>query len=357
MALINTGYWTEAHAPAAGMRDGAGSRVTFVDYGKGMCIILVVMMHSTLGVGEAMGGRGWMHYAVEFSKPFRMPDFFLIAGLFLARTIDKPWRRYADRKVLHFAYFYLLWTAIQLTVKISTLAEPNAWGLAKAFAWAMLEPGSTLWFIYLLPVFFIVTRLTKSAPWPIMLAVGLGLETAQLQHYGTVIDEFASRFVYFYAGYRFAPLVFAFAAGVAVRPAMALTGLCLWFVANALAVFGLSIGAEPVAAARGFSLLFGFAGALALIAVAALLAEFRLADWLRWLGARTLIVYLAFFLFMAGTRIVLVKSGLIGDIGAVSALVTLAGVIGPLILAAMAQPTPARYLFERPHWARLKNTG
>ena len=80
-------------------------RVDFVDYSKGLCIILVVMMHSTLSVGNAVGSLGWMHVPVEFSRPFRMPDFFLISGLFLAKTIDTTWRRYLDRKVLHLPIF------------------------------------------------------------------------------------------------------------------------------------------------------------------------------------------------------------------------------------------------------------
>ena len=45
---------------------------------------------------------------VAFAKPFRMPDFFLISGLFLTRAIDRDWHDYLDRKVWHFAYFYVL---------------------------------------------------------------------------------------------------------------------------------------------------------------------------------------------------------------------------------------------------------
>ena len=37
---------------------GVPSRVDWVDYAKGICIILVVMMHSTLGVEKAMGETG-----------------------------------------------------------------------------------------------------------------------------------------------------------------------------------------------------------------------------------------------------------------------------------------------------------
>ena len=77
-------------------------RVGWVDYDKGFCIVFVVMMHSTLGVGNTLGQEGWLHSVVAFAKPFRMPDFFLISGLFLARVIERDWRTYLDRKVVHF---------------------------------------------------------------------------------------------------------------------------------------------------------------------------------------------------------------------------------------------------------------
>ena len=96
---------------------GQPPRVDWVDYAKGFCIVMVVMMHSTLGVEAATGQESWMHALVAFARPFRMPDFFLISGLFLARVIDRDWRTYLDRKVMHFVYFYLLWTAIQFAFK------------------------------------------------------------------------------------------------------------------------------------------------------------------------------------------------------------------------------------------------
>ena len=74
-------------------------------------------MHSVLGVEKAAGQTGFMHAFVMFAKPFRMPDFFLISGLFLAVVIDRDWRTYLDRKVVHFAYFYVLWMTIQFGFK------------------------------------------------------------------------------------------------------------------------------------------------------------------------------------------------------------------------------------------------
>ncbi|MDP4593906.1 MAG: acyltransferase family protein [Beijerinckiaceae bacterium] len=340
----------------AGSPSRAVGRVDFVDYGKGLCIILVVMMHSTLGVGEAMNAHGWMHYPVEFSRPFRMPDFFLIAGLFLAKTIDAPWRRFLDRKVLHFAYFFVIWTAIHLVVKFGNLADPSLYGLLQAFAWRMVEPGSPLWFIYLLPVFFVTTRLVKKIPWQAVLLAAMVMETVPLTNCGMVIDEFMRRFVYFYAGYRFAPQIFAFARLITGRPAMALAGLALWAVINGLAVFSFSAASAPLAQFPGISLLLGYAGSFALVAMAALLAEIGAMRFLGWLGGRSIVVFLAFVLFMAPTRIVLVKLGLVTDVGTVSFIVMMAALIGPLVMAAVLARTPLRYLFVRPQWAKLENT-
>src|SRR6266480_7827237 len=133
------------------MGQAGASRVDWVDYAKGFCIVMVVMMHSTLGVEAAAGQASWMHALVAFAKPFRMPDFFLISGLFLARVIDRDWRPYLDRKVVHFAYFYVLWVTIQFAFKAPGIAAAQGWpAVGFSYLEAFIEPFGTLWFIYLL---------------------------------------------------------------------------------------------------------------------------------------------------------------------------------------------------------------
>src|ERR1044071_7748915 len=123
---------------------------------------MVVMMQSVLGVEAAAGQTGFMHALVAFAKPFRMPDFFLISGLFLSVVIDRDWRTYLDRKVVHFAYFYVLWVTIQFGFKAPGLAaEHGARGVAVMYLESFIEPFGTLWFIYLLPIFFVLVKLTR----------------------------------------------------------------------------------------------------------------------------------------------------------------------------------------------------
>jgi uncharacterized membrane protein YcfT len=101
------------------------------------------------------------------------------------------------------------------------------------------------------------------------------------------------------------------------------------------------------------SLALGLVGAAAVVAMAALIAKADVMAWLRYCGKNSIVIYLAFFLPMAATRVVLVRTGIIPDVGTISALVTIAGVAGALAWFWAVRGTPFRFLFERPSWARL----
>ncbi|MEC9344364.1 MAG: acyltransferase family protein [Pseudomonadota bacterium] len=360
---ILPGRTREATSPPAGVR------IDWVDYAKGFCIIFVVMMHSTLGVEKAMGNTGWMHALVQFAKPFRMPDFFMISGLFLGLVIMRPWRRYLDRRVVHFFYFYALWVTIQFAFKApGWMAEGmSPAGVAGEWAFAFIEPFGTLWFIYLLPVFAVVTRLLRPVTWPAVLAGAALLEILPVHAGYTVIDEFAARYVYFLAGYLFATRIFAVADWARHHRALGLALLASWAVLNGLATFtpvpvamlagiGAPAGVEVVSDLPLVSLAFGAAGAVAVILATALLSTVSWTGFLAWLGRNSIVVYLAFFLPMAVARTLLVRFAPFLDIGTISLLVTMAGIVGPVVLYQAVQITGhGRFLFERPQWARLSD--
>src|SRR3954470_9310063 len=318
-------------------------RVGWVDYAKGFCIVFVVMMHSTLGVGAATGQTGWLHPLVAFAKPFRMPDFFLISGLFLSVVIDRDWHTYLDRKVVHFAYFYVLWVTIQFGFKAPSFAAESGWAHVGAlYLESFIEPFGTLWFIYLLPVFFVVTKVWRRAPPPAIWAAAAALEMLHVATGWTVIDEFCARFVYFYSGYLFATTVFALSDRARARPALSIAGLVLWALVNgALVEFG--YGEWPLV-----SLALGLAGASAIIVTGTLLARAHWLNFLRTCGEHSIVIYLAFFLPMAATRMALLRSGLSLDIGTISLIVTIVGIGGALAIWRLTLALHANFLFERP---------
>jgi uncharacterized membrane protein YcfT len=293
---------------------------------------------------------------VAFAKPFRMPDFFLISGLFLARVIDRDWRSYADKRVLHFVYFYLLWLVIQSAFRFGSVSGGSVTGFVEHLAWSLVEPYSTLWFVYLLAVFSVVSKLLRGVPPLVLLAGAAALEIAPIQTPWYLLNEFCERFVYFVAGWHLAPHIFRLARAAVEARGVAWTGLAAWAVLNGLFAFTPSpvAGFATLADLPVIGLALGSLGAMAIIALSALIAGTLAGRPFAYAGERSIAVYLAFFLPMAATRTVLLKTGLIPDIGWVSVIVTTAAVLLPLVLERIVNGTWADFLFVRPAWARLK---
>lgn len=336
-------------------------RLDWVDTAKGISILMVVMMYVTYSVGEDTGSIGFMHYAIGFADPFRMPEFFMISGLFLSRVIDRPFARYADRRVVHYLYFYLLWVAIHIAVKAG-IGQADPVLAATQLAWAIVQPYGVLWFIYVLGVFgFAVWFIRRTGAPPLLVFAGAALlNVAPIDVPSYTVTQFATYFVFFYFGYVAAPFVFRVIAWVEDHPRLSIAGLAGWGLLNYALVFAPGYLLRPddmvmgVQGIPGAHLTLGIAGALAVCAAASLLARFAWMDWLRWLGEHSLIVYLAFALPMSALRIFLLRTGLLTDPGWLSLAILIAATIVPVLLYLATQRTGiGRFLFERPAWAHL----
>ncbi len=150
---------------------------------------------------------------------------------------------------------------------------------------------------------------------------------------------------------------------------MVIFALLAWLVANAWLTQMLPpqsmvnlINTSPAGPIAKFSdlplisFVLAIAGILAMITLGAMIMEIKRLDFLRWVGQRSIVVYLAFFLPMAITRIILLKfTGDTLSTGTIAALVTMAAAIGPLIFYWLVKKTGlGLFLFERPQFARLK---
>lgn len=331
----------------------AASRSAWIDAAKGLCIILVVLFHSTLGVEKELGHLTWMHPVIEWARPFRMPDFFLISGLFLGARIAWPWRRYLDAKVIHFVYFYVLWYNIHFVVRLKgMIADVGVNGALLQYLKGYIDPFGSLWFIYLLAVFCIVAKVLREQPAWLITGIGL-LAHILVPHTGVfIVDEFVSRFVFFYIGYAYAPLVLAAAGQVSDAPrGLIFASLGLWALANTLGLIT-GLAAMPV-----FELVFGAAGIAAVITTCVLLTAntsgpgysgTRLGSALIYCGKYSIVIYLAFTLFMGPARVILLKFAPMLNGGAVAILCAAAGLTGALVLHALVRNTRLAFLFERP---------
>ncbi|MBO6634454.1 acyltransferase family protein [Parvibaculum sp.] len=323
------------------------SRIDWIDAVKGLTIILVVMEHTTFGVQGALGHLPPVFGAIaEFAKPFRMPLFFLVAGLFAYKALYGDLRKFVDGKIVHFAYFYVLWSVIQIGIKI-VVPHDGGWQVTYVdLLMIPIQPFAVLWFIYSLAMFFAAMRLLRSARPVYVFFFAIALYFMRLDTGWMLIDEFAWRFIWFVSGVYGAKHVFEIADWARARPA---SGLLL--AATLLASVGTVVFSHLIDI-RGLELLMGFAGAGAAVMLVSIAASNGLAFPLTFVGKHSLYVFLSFFLPMATTRIAMVKLGFEnGDLVTLVAL-TIA-VVSPIIGFRILEKTPLNFLYIRPDMFRL----
>ena len=332
---------------SSGVMGDRSGRAAWADFAKGLTIILVVMMHSTLGVELVAGETVVMGGLVDFARSFRMPLFFAISGLFAATAISRGWLRFTDAKLIHFVYFYVLWSVLQIGVRLALAGHGQHDISWHQFLLIPIEPFGTIWFIYILPLFFLAAKLTRHLP------AGLGILAASLIslfHTDTgwiVADASTKYFVFFMAGLYAGPWLKAFAHWASERP-WGVAGLTLLFTAANFQVMSWGKVEEPA-----YALVLGLVGATTVIGISAIIGGHRLAAPIRYCGQNSLAIYVAFTFPMVAIRLVMTKTGFVENPEMISVMVTAGAVIGALAMAWCAKRTPLAFLFERPDWAKL----
>lgn len=137
-------------------------RVAWMDAGRGLAIILVVLLHSEEWLAQIGWGSWFWSMANQLLAGMRMPLFFAISGMLGAGWADRSWRDLLTRKVAFLAWVYLAWQPVDLAA--SALSYQFTHGQQPWHHWPLVFlarvvfPGSTLWFLWALAVFFVLAK-------------------------------------------------------------------------------------------------------------------------------------------------------------------------------------------------------
>lgn len=328
------------------------TRINWIDYAKGVCIIGFVLAQSVYGYVAMTGQSNWMHFAAAWAAPIILPTLFLMSGLFLPRTLFGSKSTFFDRKVLRFVYFYVVWLIIQTVILYAPHVTSNPLVIASAMLSGLAQPTSGLWILPMLALFHLTTWLARrSAPTKILLVAAL-LQTAHaagmIQTGWLVIDTFAQYFVFFFAGYHGAILFRRFAARLSEGFSDVPVALIIWAAINTVLV------AQGTATLPIISLVLGFAGAFALIALATRLANTRHGAAMQYIGRAQFVIYLTYFLPMTAAQTLLARSGLLPEPGLTSLAIGLIAIALSLAFHRLVRRTPLKALYRRPMRFRLK---
>lgn len=325
------------------------AREAWIDVAKGLAIILVVLFHSVMYLGGA-GVTGPLTTLNPLLDTFRMPLFFFMSGILAARAVQLSFVGLFRKRMLLLLYLYLAWVTLHtLVLLLSPPIGPTATNAAPLeLVTLFVRPDSNLWFIYALPLFFTVAWLVRRLPpvMPVALAAGLSAAFGSgLLHTDTPWDKMGRYLVFFLAALWLGPVVRRMVPRVRwwhVLPVLA------GYAGLTVLVVRLDLLRVPfvLLATSALAVLVGILAAVAL-------AGSGVSGWLRYLGARTLPIYLVHTFPMIVVAAVLVR--IPPDLGPLAGTVLallLAGaaIVLALVLYRLARPIPGIFTVPVAAW-------
>ena len=158
-------------------------RIAWLDLVRAISIVLVVLYHVGAGAGNLLlpadsttAGQRWASLNLMLA-PVRMPLFFMVSGMLAVRAVHRPWRAVVRPRLLDFAWPYLLWSALFAVTAWTRYAPLDPAGYMWDQVKVTLTAMGPYWFIAVLPVFFLVARCGRRRP-RLLLAIAAAVYVA-----------------------------------------------------------------------------------------------------------------------------------------------------------------------------------
>jgi fucose 4-O-acetylase-like acetyltransferase len=306
---------------------GHRDRVVWLDYAKGIGIVLVVFGHVISGLRVPQVGPDL--YTYDFFRAliytFHMPLFFFVSGMLFVRSFSGSKGQLFRVQALRILIPYLVWSVLFVALQNTFPWAANHHTEFVTLLQIPYNPLGHLWFLYALFIaqtaFFVAQRLFGSVG---ILAIGGGFAAAYIFSLGmadSLYGDIAMGGTFFGTG-----LVAAGRRPIDARSKSMMGFIvvaAIWF-ATALARLEWSAFLEPISAVAGISMI---------VTASKLLPDVRgvLTLSLAQLGQASLAIFLTHVVFSAGVRSLLYLSD-VHDCDVHVLVGTLAGVSVPTLL-------------------------
>ncbi|HVZ29542.1 MAG TPA: acyltransferase [Asticcacaulis sp.] len=305
------------------------SRIDWVDLARGIGILLVILGHASGGIVDSpAGARAPEAHIVYLSiYIFHMALFFFLAGLFVAARLKANAESFLLNTGTRLARAYFTWAAIQFTVIYlmgSALNHPADGPYLPQLVAILWKPVSQFWFLYVLVfmqllAFLIVPRMGATGFFVITAAVTASYHLFNLDDLFNwpTFNQFAIYFVWFGAGTAVGPYVPRLKFLQPAKPFYALVALALLAGFFYLAYHYFD-GAQPgglislstdrlYRVANHPIFLTAAAAGTAMVVLASCTGLIPARGFVDYIGRHSMAIFLTHVLFIAGTRIVVLK--------------------------------------------------
>lgn len=327
-------------------------RIGWIDAAKGVGIALVVFGHI---LGGAIS-RNWFgpdqqgQSLYEFIYLFHMPLFFLISGMVWIESAKADPLGSIFNSIRTIAWPFVFWSLVQqLSAPLISKFSPSTTPLEFNVWLNYLITGKVFWFLWTLFVIQVCIAPIARIPTWILFAGSLLVFalTINSNPFGTFSPVFRN-VPFFLAGSMLAPVLLRF--DYSKTPASTMK-----FMVASVALFALlfalkSLGLNPPNLTY---LIGGFIGSLGLVLGVLSLTSLRAQKALQTIGMASLAIYVSHAYFQGASREILTR--VIGlQPFVIVPLVTLAAVVGPLIIWLLANKYGFGWIYRFPKFKKSK---
>ena len=346
-------------------------RQTWIDYARGISIILVLYRHvfeglknSGLAVAEYIG----LEHANILFFSFRMPLFFIVSGIFVAGSLQKRGiRLFVDNKARTILYPYFLWGILQITIQIFLSGYVNSQRTGFDYLYLLYQPREIEQFWYLYALFnvsvlyaFSKSILKLSAFKNIIIGFGL-IYISSFTGRNQINIGFLSDMCHYYLFYAIGDLIGRF-----MRDKNNLAKLYSWKISVLLIIpfivsqvyylyQNLEFSPKTYDYVENYNpyifVIIAITGCAFVISICFQLQKADKFKWLHNLGRHSLYIYVAHVIVLAATRMVMVKVFDISNVPVLLITGIIAGLTVPVILYKICEKYNLTLLFtlERNH--------
>ena len=326
--------YIQERTPGVTKLHNLSDRLLWVDYAKGVGIVLVVYGHVLREIRPVKGlfnqYASFFELSDKFIYSFHMPLFFMLSGYFFMSSLYK--KDFLLDKIRGLVYPFIIWSILQTSAEIliSTMSPyTNTQTPLTELITCVIIPRDQFWFLYAL---FFITMINYFL-FRINAAGGIYFSTALWVAYVLfrqfVPETFNNTFqflIFFNIGILFSQS----------RRFILIIGqwsfLLVGIIAFAATEYFYLSGISPFHSTILSKFLVGVAGSVLVVQLSRLAIAANFLSILSYIGKRSLPIYLAHMLVASGTRIFLLKILKVDNLAVNCVAGTLAGIFIPLFL-------------------------
>jgi len=334
-------------------------RVEWIDFAKGIGIILVVYGHVLVGLkGASLGvSEQFQYYSHAIVYSFHMPLFFFIAGLNVFRSMPKNCHiNFIFKKINVIIYPYIIWSVLtgSIQIALSNYINSNITVHDLINIWHTPLPNQHYWFLYTLflmyVTYFLFNKLFKTYSKYIFVLFSVVLLLSNTYTSVRVIDKYTINIIYFSLGILLSKSLLSNKTLLTHKiSSLSAAIMALLFLSIEIIYLSNSINYNAIHI-KTINLFFANYGIFTIIYLSANIMRFRLLNFLKEIGEYSMVIYLAHSLFGSGARIIISRIFGIDNILIHIIFGMFCGVVFPIVLYKLSLKYKMSFLFKSPEW-------